>query len=130
VESLAQRHQSVSTASLKRTSCASCIRLEALGASSLICPVRAYCSFSYSALACFRMGMSGSEGVNDSAKLQIKSVNFLRAHITQNQRGIIGSETAPGADFADRQSDSFQADNFLHLAVPDPYAVNSGIVAF
>jgi hypothetical protein len=49
-----------------------------------------YFSFAYSALACFRMGMSGSvEGRGESRKLQIKGVNFLVADVAQHQRGII-----------------------------------------
>ena len=44
-----------------------------------------------SAVACFRMGMSGSllERQHDSRKLQIKSINFLAANVAQHQRGII-----------------------------------------
>jgi hypothetical protein len=43
-----------------------------------------HCSFAYSPLACFRMGMSGSavgERVK-SRELQIKRVNLLRAYVT------------------------------------------------
>jgi hypothetical protein len=50
-----------------------------------------YRSFAYFALACFRMGMSGSlsERQHESRTLQIKGVNFLAADIAQNQRGIV-----------------------------------------
>jgi hypothetical protein len=50
--------------------------------SELRCSCR-YCSFASSALACFRMGMSGSasEPQHESRKLQIKGVNFSRADI-------------------------------------------------
>jgi hypothetical protein len=53
------RVESKRAASPKRTSCADCIRLGAFS-SSPIRPVRAYCSVAYSALASFRMGISGS----------------------------------------------------------------------
>ena len=50
-----------------------------------------YCSFAYSALACFKMGMSGSVpgDCRASRKLQIKGVNFLAADVAQHKRGII-----------------------------------------
>ena len=56
-----------------------------------VVPVQNYCSLAYSALACFKMGMSGSlsERQHQSRKLQIKSINFLAADVAQHQRRII-----------------------------------------
>jgi hypothetical protein len=45
-----------------------------------------YCSFAYSALASFRMGMpeSQSERQHESRKLQINGVNLLRTYVAQH----------------------------------------------
>ena len=87
---------SVATASLKRTPCADCIRLEAF-TSSLIRPeifvftelvsqsFRAYCSFAYSALASFRMGMSGSAVPLSSSLLPTADTRWLLRRSQQDQ---------------------------------------------
>jgi hypothetical protein len=48
-------------------------------------------NLAYSALASFRMGMPGSAWgrLCESRKLQIKRVNFLRAHVAQYQRSVV-----------------------------------------
>ena len=71
-----------------------------------------------------------SESVSErqqSRKLQIKRVNFLAADVAQYQRGIIRGQTAPRANFTNRQADSFQTDNFLELVVADPHAIDSQV---
>ena len=57
-----------------------------------------------------------------SRKLQIKRVNFLRAHVAQHQRRVIRGQAAPGSNTADGQPGSFQTDNLLQLVVTDPNA--------
>jgi hypothetical protein len=50
----------------------------------------AHLNFAYSALASFRIDVGvAAERLYESRELQIKGVNFLRAHVAQHKRGII-----------------------------------------
>ena len=49
-----------------------------------------YCNFAYSALTCFRMGMSRSASFF-SRQMQIERINLLRADVTREQRHITRS---------------------------------------
>jgi hypothetical protein len=54
-----------------------------------------YCNFAYSALTCFRMGMSRSASFF-SRQMQIERINLLRADVTREQRHITGPSPVHG----------------------------------
>lgn len=61
-------------------------------------------------------------------RFPVKCIHLLAPNVADDEKRIVGGETAPGSDEQESSPKAFQADEPLYSAIVDSYAIVGGVI--